>query len=66
MDFGALDYSNDRGKFRQRGVAGAAAHSLTTQYPPKVQVNPPKHTNSLTSTPWLFVFLQVAATIEDL
>lgn len=29
MDFGALDYSNDRGKVRQRGVVGAAGYPFT-------------------------------------
>lgn len=28
MDFGALDYSGDRRKVRQRGVVGSGSHSL--------------------------------------
>lgn len=29
MDFGALDYSNDRGEVRQRGAVGAACYPFT-------------------------------------
>lgn len=47
MDFAALDYSNDGGKVRQRGVTGAAGYTfthITIRRNPKE--NPARHTHT--------------------
>lgn len=67
MDFGALDYSNDRGKVRQRGVVEAAGYPFTHITIPLRSTRGKSYQSPINPKPRFFIKRgeKVATTIED-